>query len=211
MALTVSALQSRRHVLSRPRPGFSHWLRLCEAADVGILLLINGAPGSGKSTIANRVAASRPMALALDIDLIKHSLGSWHNDPYASGVQARRLAVAMSRQHLQDGYDVIIGQYLARPDFILDLERLADDCGARWVEVILHLDPPSLAERIQRRHLTPDRTEHAVNNTLVSPNDAPALAASIAHLHAQRPHAVVINAHGTLDDVASAVGGALRS
>ena len=65
------------------------------------------------------------MTLALDVDGIKHSLGRWHEDPLASGLHARRLAIALAREQLSAGYDVVVGQYLARTDFIEDLERLA--------------------------------------------------------------------------------------
>lgn len=41
------------------------------------LVLINGAPGAGKSTLAQALAQDRPMTLALDIDALKHSLGCW--------------------------------------------------------------------------------------------------------------------------------------
>lgn len=49
------------------------------------LLLINGAPGSGKSTPAARIAAERRLGFALDIDRIKHALGGWEQDLQASG------------------------------------------------------------------------------------------------------------------------------
>lgn len=41
---------------------------------VARLVLINGAPGSGKSTLAHALAARRPLALALDVDQLKHAL-----------------------------------------------------------------------------------------------------------------------------------------
>src|SRR5699024_11891186 len=58
-------------------------------------------PGSGKSTLAARLAEERPLALALDIDVLKHSLGGWDEDLTRSGLQARRLAAAMIGQHLR--------------------------------------------------------------------------------------------------------------
>ena len=45
------------------------------------LVLINGAPGSGKSTLADGLAQNQPMTLALDVDVIKHSLGRWSDVP----------------------------------------------------------------------------------------------------------------------------------
>lgn len=37
--------------------------------------LINGAPGSGRSTLAHLLAQGTRMALALDVDGIQHALG----------------------------------------------------------------------------------------------------------------------------------------
>src|SRR5699024_7304091 len=109
-------------------------------ASAPTLMLLNGAPGSGKSTLAVLLAAERPLALALDIDTIKHSLGRWGQGLQAAGLRARRLAVVMIRRHLADGHDVVIGQYLARTPFLGELEQLAADCGARFLEAALVLD-----------------------------------------------------------------------
>ncbi len=104
------------------------------------LVLVDGAPGSGKSTIAAAWAAHRPAALALDVDVLKHSPGPWQDDPAASGRQARRLAAAVARQHLLDGHDVVVGQFLAHTEFVETLEALAGEVGARFVEVVPVVD-----------------------------------------------------------------------
>jgi adenylate kinase family enzyme len=44
---------------------------------VARVILINGAPGAGKSTIAHLLAERRRLTLALDVDNIKHALGQW--------------------------------------------------------------------------------------------------------------------------------------
>lgn len=174
------------------------------------LLVLNGAPGSGKSTLAAlltvRLAAERPGALALDIDGIKHSLGGWEEDLTASGLQARRLAVAMAARHLRDGHDVVIGQYLARTDFLEELEQLADDCGARFVEVVLVLDEATLAGRLARRRDRPDRPEQAANDRHVGPSDAPDLVGSIEQLLSRRPGAHVLEASGSREELLERLG-----
>jgi hypothetical protein len=85
------------------------------------IVLINGAPGSGKSTAAQQLAQDIRLALALNIDVIKHSLGQCETDATGAGQQARRPALAMADEHVGAGNDVIIGQYLAR----FGLERTA--------------------------------------------------------------------------------------
>lgn len=162
------------------------------------LVLINGAPGSGKSTLAQGVAEDQPLTLALDVDGIKHSLGHWREDERASGLQARRLALALAREHLSTGYDVIVGQYLARTTFIEDLEHLAAQLDARFIELVLELDAPALAERLAGRSRAPSRPEHVVNNSLVGPDDADLLVASVQRLREARPRAVWIDARGSL-------------
>ncbi len=169
------------------------------------LVLLNGPPGVGKSTVASALAATRPLAFALDIDAIRHRLGLWQGDEAASGRQARRLAVAMIRQHLGDGHDVIVGQYLARPEFIETLEATAEASEACFVEVVLSLSASQLADRLGTRRDCPDRPEHAINNALVGPDDAAQLTASIERIVAIRPQAAVVVVTGTPDRTTAAV------
>jgi predicted kinase len=173
------------------------------------LVLINGPPGSGKSTLAAALAQDRLLTLALDVDAIKHSLGRWDDDLLASGLHARRLALALARQHLAAGYDVVLGQYLARTEFIEDLERLAAELGATFVELVLELDAPSLAERLAGRSGAPTRPEHVVNDRLVGPDDAERLVASLEALRDSRPRAVSIDARGSLPSTLGLVRAAL--
>ena len=94
------------------------------------LLLINGLPGSGKSTLAARYVADRPLALCLDVDVVRGLLGAWQEHPHEAGLLARRLALAMARVALHEGRDVVVPQFLGRPQFIGELEALARRC--RW-------------------------------------------------------------------------------
>jgi predicted kinase len=169
------------------------------------LVLVNGAPGCGKSTISDALARDNRMMLALDIDRIKHSLGRWNEDPAASGMQARRLALALVREQLRCGLDVVVGQYLARPTFIETLGQAASQVDAQFVELILHLDAPVLAARLAERVRAPDRAEHVVNNTFVGPEDACALADSIVRLRRLRPYAHLVDARGSVSDVLARV------
>jgi predicted kinase len=174
-------------------------------------VLINGAPGSGKSTIAHALAQDEPMTLALDIDGIKHALGCWEEDPLASGLHARRLTLALAGEHLHAGFDVVIGHYLARTPFIEDLERLAERHGARFYEFVLDLDAAALAKRLAERASNPNRLEHAVNNRLVGPEDADALVQTIEPLRKQRPRAFWVDAAEPLSSTLEILRAALRA
>ena len=84
------------------------------------LILLNGAPGVGKSTLAQRYLDDHPLTLLLDIDAIRVSLGCWQ-DRDESKLLARHLALGLAQAHLRAGYDVIVPQYLGRIEFILAL------------------------------------------------------------------------------------------
>lgn len=165
-----------------------------------MVVLLNGAPGVGKSTLADLVVRQRPMMLALDVDGIKHALGRWDDDAAVAGRHARRLAVALMREHLAAGYDVAVAQYLARTEFIEALERVSADSGAQFVEVVLVVDVPNLSQRLRERQAHPGRPEHAINNGLVGPADAPRLVASIDDIQELRPRSNRVDASGSLTD-----------
>ncbi|MFB8189122.1 AAA family ATPase [Microbacterium sp. NPDC055988] len=113
-----------------------------------LLVLLNGVPASGKSTTAFHWASRRPLALALDIDVLRSMLGGWTSDPVEAGLTARRLAVQMIRSHLSEGKDVIVPQFIgvAGIPFIEDLARVAAEVGATFREVAL-VAPADVASR----------------------------------------------------------------
>lgn len=173
------------------------------------LVLINGAPGSGKSTLAHLLAGGWPMALPVDVDQLKHSLGGWRADPSAAGLHARRLCLALVATQLAAGFDVVVGQYLARTSFIEDLEAAAGAGGARFCELVLDVDVRTLAGRLASRKVAPDRPEHTVNNLLVGPDEADSLIASVQRLRELRPSAVWVDARGAPQDVLERLSAAL--
>lgn len=119
------------------------------------LLLLNGLPGSGKSTLARRYVADRPLALCLDVDVVRGLLGAWMDAPTEAGLLARRLALAMARVALGEGYDVVVPQFLARPEFVGQLRALAEELDAGFAEVVLVDDPDRARARLARRAAAP--------------------------------------------------------
>ncbi len=132
-----------------------------------MLVLLNGPPASGKSTLAGRLVATRPLALALDIDVIRGLLGRWLDEPTAAGLAARDLAVSMAHSHLRAGYDVFVPQFLARVEFIDRLRDVAIETDARFVEIALVIDRAVALEAFQRRRERPEQQVHLDATALV--------------------------------------------
>lgn len=101
------------------------------------LILLNGPPASGKSTIARMFADRHPLALNLDIDRIRDLIGDWRTHFGPAGLLARDIAPAAARTHLTSGYDVVVPQLLYRPGFIEQLAALASSAGCTFHEVLL--------------------------------------------------------------------------
>ena len=104
------------------------------------LILLNGPPGIGKSTLAIRFARDHPLTLVLDIDSIRTSMGAWetHDD---SKRLARLAAVEMARAHLRSGHDVVVPQLLARLEFIETHEKRLIGCR----DFIFNINVPGIS------------------------------------------------------------------
>jgi predicted kinase len=145
-----------------------------------VLLVLNGAPAVGKSTLGRLYADEHPLALVVDIDLIRTHLGRWDEVDESKQI-ARDLAVELARAHLQSGRDVVVAQYFGLPEFVERLRRLAAETRATFVEVVLTDEAHEIAERFRRRrsdfattgtkHPEADLSDGAIASEIIEAND----------------------------------------
>jgi len=142
------------------------------------VVFLTGAPGSGKSTLARLLAASRPLALVLDLDALRGQLGDWRADPAAAGVRARRIGLAAAQAQLEAGGDVLVPQFVRRPHLVQQFRELAARMGSRFVLVALVSSPDEAARRFDDRSGSPD----ALHRDAAFLQDAPG-AVGVAELY----------------------------
>lgn len=131
------------------------------------LIVLNGPPGCGKSTLARRYVEEHPLALDLDIDRIRDLIGQWREHPGAAGLLARAVALVGARTHLSSGHDVIVPQLLARPEFIEQTEHLAVEVGADFHEIVLLDSRENAVRRFAERSRTSGDPAHRDAQTML--------------------------------------------
>jgi predicted kinase len=179
------------------------------------LVLINGLPGSGKSTLARRYAEDHPLALVLDVDVVRGLLGAWPDDPANAGMLARDLALTMARVHLVGGRDVVVPQFLGGPDFVAALADVAAGVSAPFVEVVLLVEPAEAARRLAHRSEHParrqDRDHAAMLERQGTVQVMPELRERLLAVVTARPDSRPLDAGGDVDSTYLALRAVLDS
>ena len=124
------------------------------------LIILNGPPGIGKSTLALRYIEDHPLALSLEQDIVRGLLGGWRTREAQSGAAARDLCLGMARIHLIAGNDVVVPQFVADPEYLDRLSGLGLEVGAQHIEFVLLDDLSSAERRFHARINEPARAEH---------------------------------------------------
>jgi len=115
------------------------------------LILLNGPLGVGKSTLAKMYSERNPLALNLDIDLIRMDLGQWREHKEESAMLSLQMAIEMGRIALSNGCDVVVAQIVRNTNQIQLFEKLAKDTGAQFHEVLLYAPKEESVDRFIKR------------------------------------------------------------
>lgn len=160
------------------------------------LILLNGAPASGKSTLARLLALDQPLTLVVDIDTIRGSLSHWENDPMAAGLAARKLTLGMCATHLSADHDVLVPQFLQRSEFVEELAAAADDVGADFLELCLVNSPEQAAAQFAARASSADPNHQAAQMLQSAPDAIPVqrLYQAMLTMVSNRPQTILVEA-----------------
>lgn len=197
-----------------PRPSRTRRTSVGNDAGIARLVLVNGPPASGKSTLARRYVDDHERAALVEVDLLRMTLPNWESDE-STRLAARDLAGAAILEHLAAGRDVVMAQYFGRLGYIVLLDDVARENGATFIEVILAPTAELAIDRFRarRRAMAARGERHPERDIGDADVDAFILDAvdRLTRLPTVRPssHVIPVDAESTEDEIYDSLRSAL--
>ena len=101
------------------------------------LILLNGTPGLGKTTLAKLYIDNNPLAMCLDVDYIWFMFGQWQAMRPESDRLKLKYSYELARLHLNEGYDVIVPNLIQTVSQYKEFEQIAHATGSELIELVL--------------------------------------------------------------------------
>lgn len=119
------------------------------------LIILNGSPGVGKSTISKLLHESMPNSALLDIDEMRRSVPDYKERRAESLQISYQKAVEAVGHHLKLGQDVIIDKAINQSDTLDLLIDAGRAHGADVYEFLLFADKDTVQKRADERGYKP--------------------------------------------------------
>ena len=124
---------------------------------MNMIVFITGAPASGKSTIARKVAEYFPKSLHIQVDQLREMMVNgvempdhdWTDEATRQFQRARSTAIYMAKLYAREGVEVVIDDACVPDNFPDYYESLFADSGVH--RVLLMPTPDALIERMEKR------------------------------------------------------------
>jgi len=115
------------------------------------LILLNGAAGVGKTTIAEHYIAEHPLTLSISRDEIIVMIGQWFKHETAAKSLTFELIKSMAITHLRRGHDVLLPYLLTDATRAEAFEKIAKDLNIDYKEILLHTTKEDAVQRLLKR------------------------------------------------------------